>query len=345
MNDESQMAELLAEMREMRAELRRQTAQVATSPTVGKLVGLFTAARVGARSWVAMKGRLRPVVTAFGNREAMSLTLGEIAIYRAERKRTPYNDKGRTYTDLTINFECQILKTVLIWSVAEKLIPYNPLAGLRSVKTKKTRKTSPTEDEIGLLLARADAYMRTFILFAADSGLRRNEILHMRWDWIDEPNKVINLPAVATKSQKDRTAPITERTFAALRAMPRHLRSPFPFCNFDTEAPYSHVTVDVWFKDIVKASGVRAAPGDGSVRIHDLRHAYARRAARAGVRVEIISLILGHASIQQTLVYIQTGEDDLIEALDTFEKEVSRKPPKASTVGDGRIFISEKKST
>ena len=42
--------------------------------------------------------------------------------------------------------------------------------------------------------------------------------------------------------------------------------------------------------DLVRAAGIVAAPGDGSVHYHDLRHSFARRAARAGVRIDTARL-------------------------------------------------------
>ncbi|MCH8006418.1 MAG: tyrosine-type recombinase/integrase [Planctomycetes bacterium] len=58
----------------------------------------------------------------------------------------------------------------------------NPLAGqkLRMVKTKRTRIYLPRE--IGaMLLASPDPWWRLFVLVAAETGLRLNELLHLRW--------------------------------------------------------------------------------------------------------------------------------------------------------------------
>lgn len=338
------MAELLAEMREMRAELRRQAAPVAKLLTVGELYALYKAAKRGMRSWFKVEPRILPLVEKYGDRQVASLTPGDAALYRLERRRTRiYPDKDRCYKELTINFDVQWFKAMLIWAVEETHIPSNPWMKVRAVKTKKTRKTSPTEDEIMRLIAESTTLMRAFILLAADSGMRRDEIRLMRWEWLDDASRVINLPAAATKSQQDRTVPVTMRTLEALRLLPRHVRSPFPFVNAETERPYDAVTIHKWFGRIVIAADVRGAPGDGRVRIHDLRHSYARRAARSNVRIEVISLILGHSTLEQTKVYLQTGEDDIADALDSFEdgivRGIERKPAKhaGKSVGDGAL--------
>lgn len=329
---------------------QRRAAGVPTI-TVKELYKPYAVAKGGRRSWKIIEGKLRPILEAFGDRDAMSLRVSDTEDYRASRRLIEFpGGKGRTYSDLSINFELQWLKAILIWATRGGRIPHNPLASMKDAKCKKTRKTSPTEDEITLLLDAADTLMRAIVLLASDSGLRRDEARCLRWDWIDEPNRVINLPAWATKSQKDRTVPVTARTFEALKLMPRHLRSPFVFINprSKLERPYDGATIDRWFKDIVDEAGIQAARGDGRVHIHDLRHSYARRAARAGVRVEIISLILGHATLQQTMVYLQTGDEDVIDALDTFEdglRKSARRAPRNQDVGEGRISIPKEKST
>jgi integrase len=152
--------------------------------------------------------------------------------------------------------------------------------------------------------------------------MRRDEARLCRWDWIDETAKMITLPAASTKSQRQRRVPISGRTIAAFRLLPRHLIKPYVLHNTDGD-PFASVTINAWFRKIVDRSGVQAAPGDGRVHLHDLRHAYARRNARAGVRIEVISMILGHSTLQQTKDYLQTGDDDIADARETFEESLN----------------------
>lgn len=330
-------------VRSLLQQLQAEYTAVATC-TVRDLYLLFADEKRGARSWKTIEHRLRGPVEAFGDRLATSLTITDAEKYRLARRKSPVRrGKGRTYGDLTINYELGYLKAVLAWAVDRGHLAHNPLAKLKDKKTRKNRVTSPTEEEISALLEHASVLMRAFILFAADSGMRRDEIRLMRRDWIDEGASVVNLPAWATKGQKARSVPVTGRTFAALAAMPRVLHSPYPFANPDTEVPFSYVTIARWFRDVANAAGVQAAAGDRQVRIHDLRHSFARRFARAGVRLEIISLILGHANVQQTMVYLQTGADDIDDARETFEAALARRPAKHADkhVGRGRITIAD----
>lgn len=329
-------------------ELQRRAGAAATGLTVRQIYDAYEKVKCKGKSWPIVRGKLRPTVELFGARQATSLTIGETEDYRAARKLVAFpGGKGRTYQDQSINQELMWLKAILNWAVRGGRITHNPLALMKAAKAKKHRKTSPTEEEICRMLGHASTLMRAFILLAADSGMRRDEIRLCRWSWIDEGTRMLTLPAAATKSQRERRVPVTERTFAALAALPRHISSPFLFVNTNSHSmvsPYNGATFDRWFHEIVDAAQVPAAVGDGRVHIHDLRHGYARRAARAGVRVEVIAMILGHANIQQTLAYLQTGDDDVIDALDVFEEGL-RKPARSSKrvdVGQGRFSSPEK---
>jgi site-specific recombinase XerD len=59
----------------------------------------------------------------------------------------------------------------------------------------------------------------------------------------------------------------------------------------------------------------RMARLDG-ISPHDLRHTCARRMAKAGARLEVIKDILGHASLNTTIIYVQAGWEDLEAAVE-----------------------------
>jgi integrase/recombinase XerD len=217
------------------------------------------------------------------------------------------------------------------WAVVQGRIPYNPLAAAKSVRTKSKRSTAPNEDEVGRLLAHADDTLRVVILCAADSGLRRGEILGLRWEWIDRDEMMIRLPAWICKSGRARTTPLTQRTLDAMDVVPRHLRSSYLLTNPRTGEQYSDVTITSWFRAMALRSGVQAAPGE-KVVMHSLRHGFATNAVRRGVRLDVVSDWLGHASLDQTRDYIEVVDVDVAEGRAIFEagivKEQARRGPK-----------------
>jgi integrase len=78
-----------------------------------------------------------------------------------------------------------------------------------------------TEEEESALLAVASPYLRSMIIAALDTGMRRGEMLALRFGDIDWTRRVITLRGATTKSRKTRVVPIgTSRLMAVLEWAP-----------------------------------------------------------------------------------------------------------------------------
>ena len=312
---------------------RRASGTAAPSITVRQLFDKYKAANQSRKSWETIRGKLLPFVEALGDRDVMGLRVLDWSDYRAEREKQeiPVGAPGRFRTAHTINLELQWVKAMCSWAVLQGRIPFNPLSAAKSVRTKSKRSTAPNEDEVGRLLMHADDILKVVILCAADSGLRRGEILGLRWEWVDRDEMVIRLPAWICKSGRARTVPLTQRTLDAMDIVPRHLRSSYVLTNPRTGDQYSDVTINSWFRAMAARSGVQAAPGERVV-MHSLRHGFATNAVRRGVRLEVVSEMLGHASLDQTRDYIEVVDVDVAEGRAIFEagivKDQARRGPK-----------------
>ena len=74
-------------------------------------------------------------------------------------------------------------------------------------------------------------------------------------------------------------------------------------------------------KDMVLSSGTLK-----EVTTHTLRHCYATHLLEAGISIRVISKYLGHATLNQTLVYAhltKVSEDHTIEVLTNLLNQVS----------------------
>jgi integrase/recombinase XerD len=300
---------------------RRAAGTSGTSITVKQLYEKYEAAHLATHSWSTVEIRLRSVVAALAERDVMSLRVFDWTDYRAEREKQeiPIGKPGRFRSAATINCELTFLKALLNWAVAQGRIPHNPLSAAKRVKAKSHRETAPREHDISALLDETGARQRVIVLCATDAGMRRGEIRFLSWDWIDRDAGVITLPGWACKGGRGGPVPATKRLIEAIDAIPRHLRSPYVLTNPTTGEPYSLRVISRWFRDIADRAGIQAAPADGRVHLHDCRHAFASNATRRGVRIEIVSQVLRHASLDQTRDYVQTASDDLTAALERFE--------------------------
>ena len=59
-------------------------------------------------------------------------------------------------------------------------------------------------------------------------------------------------------------------------------------------------TVQAALHRAVKKAGIQKA----GIRVHTLRHCYATHLLDAGISIKVVQELLGHGSLQQTLVYL-----------------------------------------
>ncbi|HMT61270.1 MAG TPA: site-specific integrase, partial [Microthrixaceae bacterium] len=159
--------------------------------------------------------------------------------------------------------------------------------------------------------------LASFVVFAT-TGMRRGEVLGLRWSDVDLANgrlSVVNTITTvngrpvetSTKTKKSRRrVSLDAATLGALRAHQERQDierasagsawsdTGLVFTREDGSAihpdRFSH-----WFADLVEKAGVPP------IRLHDLRHTHATLALEAGVHPKVVSERLGHATVGITL--------------------------------------------
>lgn len=316
--DDADLQALLAELRLQREQIAALTAEMRPARpavTVAELYARWKAALVGHASLGIIAGRLRGPLKALGDRVAASVKASDWNAYRATR---------RDLHAATLNQELGWLKAMLNWGVREGLLQANPLQTARKTTLlREGRETAPVEADVQAMLAECRPIERVLVLAASDAGMRNGEIRHLQWSWLDRERMEIHLPNSVCKFKKGGQVPMTSRLLAAMEAMPRRLGSPYVLPN-PAGKPYSRMSVCRWMRELVARAGVVAAPGDKRVRLHDCRHGYATNAVERGVRIEIVSDVLRHSTLEMTRAYVQRRPGDLAAARELFEAGIKR---------------------
>lgn len=164
-----------------------------------------------------------------------------------------------------------------------------------------------------VLLSVADTALgladRALYLTAAMTGLRRGELLALRWadiDWIARRVRVrqnyVRGRLGAPKSKRStRSVPLADRVAAELdrhyKASTFQADDDLVFGNPDTGKPRDPSRVRIRFQEAVERAGVR------KVRFHDLRHTFGTRIAAAGVSMRTLQEWMGHRDFATVLIY------------------------------------------
>jgi integrase len=153
--------------------------------------------------------------------------------------------------------------------------------------------------------------LRVVVLTAAMTGLRRSELLGLRWrdvDWEAQRLRVRNAYVLGEHSSAGKSDLSTRRSVPMADRLGRELdrwsqRTAFSgeddlvFAHPQTGRPLDGSKVSKRFKSACRAAGVRV------VRFHDLRHTFATRLAATGQPLRTIQEFLGHADAKTTQIY------------------------------------------
>ncbi|GAA5611579.1 site-specific integrase [Streptomyces platensis] len=241
----------------------------------------------------------------------------------------------------------RVLRTALTAAVREELITRN-VASLVEPPRVKQREIHPwTLDETLAFLeaARRDPLYAAFVLAVA-MGLRRGELVGLRWSDVDLDNRVLHVRQQTQrrrgtlydddpKSRRSRVVPMPALCIAPLRWHRLRQREAFAQSGFAwSETGYVFATRNgrpVEPRNVYRSFTRVAAGADlRVVRLHDARHGCATLLTAAGVAPRVIMEILGHSQISITMdVYTHVVHDTQREAISHMDHLLRRRRPAA----------------
>jgi integrase len=172
-----------------------------------------------------------------------------------------------------------------------------------------------TLEEVDALIAHLPQGMflkvdRALFLAAALTGLRKGELVALRWRDVDRAAQRIRVRRNYTrgvfgtpKSRRSaRAVPLAEEVAHALDRLREQSRwqgdDDLVFAHPETGGVLAKANISRRMLVALKAAGV----GEGH-RFHDLRYAFGTRAAAAGVPMRTLQEWMGHRDIQTTMIY------------------------------------------
>ncbi|MFA7620806.1 MAG: site-specific integrase [Aminobacteriaceae bacterium] len=195
----------------------------------------------------------------------------------------------------------KVMRAFCSFLASEGVLSKNPMENVKCRLPGK-RADVPRLDDVKAFLAALDMgryterRLRTMVLLALDTGMRRGELCALRIEDIDERSLLIHLRPEATKTRKGRTVPVSPQVMREMRRFialhPAAWRCPWVF---PTEQG-TKLNPDVFGRQIRRASGRTGQP----LKIHGLRHLCATEFLRSTGNIALVAALLGHASISTT---------------------------------------------
>ena len=266
--------------------------------------------------------------------------LVDINLWVIEKWRSEELKRGKAKT--TINRDITTLKACLSKAVEWEVLAENPLQKLTPLRTEgssRARHLTATEETAlrNVLIERdqrlrenrvsgnawrrarhqavlpdlstvafAD-YLQPMVLLTLNTGLRRGEVLQLRWADVDLLQRELIVRGDNAKSGKTRHIPLNNEALTTLQQWRSDSTSTeWVFAGHDGERMQAVKTS--W-------TGVLRSAAIIDFRWHDLRHHFASRLVMNGVDLNTVRELLGHSDLAMTLRYAHLSPEHKADAV------------------------------
>ena len=237
--------------------------------------------------------------------------LSEISSFMVEKYKLIRKEEGAE--PATINWELGCLRHMFNMALKWKKAQINPVREVKFLKEPKEKDRILAEEEEARLLeavrtGHKSKYLVAIIVTALNTGMRKGEILNMKWSNVDFKNGVITVEK--TKNDEIRKIPMNQRLTETLEGAKKVSKGDYVFS--ENGKPYLDVKTG-WWTALEKV-------GIENFTFHGLRHTFGSRLGMAGVDIKTIAELMGHKDIKMTMRYSHPTPEHKRKAVKTLDQ-------------------------
>jgi integrase len=173
---------------------------------------------------------------------------------------------------------------------------------MRNRRTLANKRRQRRHERVQPPLTHFGDHLTPAVLLSMNTGLRRGEVLKLRWGSVDFNRRLLTVEGRNAKSRQTRHVPLNEEALSVLRRWRE--QSATGMRVFDVVTGFRAA----WEK-ILKRAGV------SNFRWHDLRHHFASSLVQHGVPLNTVRDLLGHSTVGMSLRYAHLAPDQRREAV------------------------------
>jgi integrase/recombinase XerD len=227
------------------------------------------------------------------------------------------NDLGRK--PATINRYLISIKRYFSWAVAQELVLRDPAQVVKYIPQTPRPPAHLSDKEESNLMAAVNASKksrdRTLIVLMLHTGLRVSEVCQLKWEdfVIGERSGRVS---VKGKGNKYREVPLNSTVRQAIQEYQEDVdvSGEYVFVSQKTQKNLTARGVSFVVKKYAQKAGLP------HLRPHDLRHRFGYRMAER-VPIHRLAQIMGHDSLDTTMIYIRGTQSDLQQAVESIAWE------------------------
>jgi integrase len=225
--------------------------------------------------------------------------------FKRPEMRAFHTKLGKEHGHHTANRVLALIRAVINRAILEhELEIHNPAAGIQFFREQdRTRRLHLEELPAFFEAVRAEPNtdIRDFVLLALFTGVRKSNLLAMRWEHLSMENGLWTIPAFESKTGVPLIVVLASFAITILTARRPTISGPFVFPGI--RGAEHMMDPKMGWKRILERAGLQ------DLRMHDLRRSLASFQIDTGAPLEVIQKTLGHGNKATTEIYARMAMD------------------------------------
>ena len=254
---------------------------------------------------------MKAFLSIVGDQEISSITAWHIDLFKQRRL--------GSVSPATLNIDLRTLRAAFSFAVRWKMLEANPFTRVPLCPIPDASPLFFKAEEFNRIVSSIkEDWLKSIVILAACTGLRRGELVNLAWNDVDWVQKVVRIHSSSnfkTKSGKRRTVPLNEIAEKLLVKLHAASMTDYVF-NID-----GRKVRDVWvtrrFKHYLRKQGFRE-----EYHFHHIRHSTASWLVQMGTPIYEIQKLLGHSNSRVTEIYSHLAPSQLHGTVEMLTKQM-----------------------
>lgn len=235
--------------------------------------------------------------------------VNEIDIRMIERYKS---QRAAVIEKVSVNIQYRCIKAFFNRLVDWDVIKESPCKRVKPFRLPDVMPAYLSFEDFEKLLRSTKAHpLHNIILLAGMTGLRRSEIVNLKWEDVDFTKRLLivrNCDTFTTKTGKIRSVPLNSTVYNLLESLPKASQYVFPG---DRGGRYNPNFLTERFREIVQKNNF-----DRKLHFHSLRHTFATFLVTKSVSLYHVQKLLGHSNPRITQIYAHLSNNDLLPSVE-----------------------------
>lgn len=238
-----------------------------------------------------------------------------MVIEQFQTEKIKKGNKPATVNRFTATLSHMFTKAVEWYMVENEVL--KRIRKVKMLKENNRRLRYLSVEEIQRLINSCDNHLRPIVIVALNTGMRKDEILNLKWDNLDLRAGFILLTQDMTKNGERKEIPINRTLNKVFEGIQRHESISYVFYNPLTSKRYDDIKRS--FTTALKKAEIK------DFHFHDLRHTFASHLVMSGIDLTTVKELLGHKDFKMTLRYAHLSPSHKVKAVDILDKVLNEK--------------------